>query len=62
MAKIAYITVVPQIFEMADGVHMLPVRYNTPQIRVRIVVESDEDLDQKLKEIKEKIEAYGTTT
>ena len=61
MGKIAYITVMPQVFEMTDGVHMIPVMYNTPKIRVRIVVDSDEDLDKKLKEIQEKIESYGTT-
>lgn len=61
MGKIAYITVIPQVFEMTDGVHMLPVIYNTPKIRIRIVAESDEDLDKKLQEIREKIEPYGTS-
>jgi translation elongation factor EF-1beta len=62
MGKIAYITVIPQVFEMIDGVHMVPVAFNTQKIRTKIVVESDEDLEKKLAEIREKVESYGTST
>jgi endoglucanase Acf2 len=62
MGKIAYITVIPQVFEMIDGVHMIPIVFNTQKIRTKIVVESDEDLEKKLAEIREKIESYGTST